>query len=283
MRWTSSARRVALVLLPLLGTPVGLSMAEGTPQVMDPAGDVRYSEAYPYGRDHDYLDVVAGWWRFHNESDVIEFGLQGVDFTAYASAPAADHAVACRLRFRAMLGEDFRGFLFVQLLALRGADAFTPSISLVDSVTEGMEGQPIPHELRATLTPAGEARFLVQRGALLGHLDQLRDGRLQCIEEYFPATEYPLKVGNSYVTPNPFSNADTSNATDQVLDLRALHPTSAPTSSDCEFEEACAEPANATAIASADANGATPGVPWLAAAALVGAVAWRRRATNTGI
>lgn len=256
-------------IFPLLGSLVFFSAtavaADGTedrPELMDPEADVEYYAGYVGPQNHDYLDVLAGWFAYENETDSLLLTFKLRDATRL-SEQTNDWYLSCIFYADVTAAGEARGFINATWKKDPGAP-LTGGVSFRHADRD-FAAVHLTGEVFATFTAPGYVLFRVPRTELLQFGDELGNLAGSCAEVYAPAGAIPI------LTANNIDRADSDGAY-SIAELRRTR-----------FANGTADEAPTPTIpengpTQTDEAGATSGPTWLVVAVtFIIAAAWRRQ------
>ncbi len=264
-------RRIALwvclaaLILPNAASQSGIILGTEELPELPPSGPPTYGAAYTGARDHTYLEIMAGWFSYENDTDEIVWTLKTADGRGYAN-PSADWSIACSARGNVTggspgslrfgwgrgAGEDGRPFV-----------SFTYAAGNSGGVGQ-TTGDSIDHRFASRLEEPAYFEFRVNRSDLLHYGAQVEDFYGRCSETYTPSPEVGVVTGQTM----PNYAESTSKAIYSFLELRRVQ---APDGSLDPIEKL--ERANQTVVPSVTTTAPSEGTPTMGLAATMLALA----------
>ena len=205
--------RASLVLLAsLLMLPSGVAQrgwilgTEEIPELPDASGDVEYDPLYTGAKDHAYIDMLAAWFSYENQTDKITATIKTANGQQLASAPAG-WEVSCRFSGNVSAEGAVQGALSFRWVKPYNASDLRTSVSWDPTpnqtvVSQGGNRQ-LRHDFSADFSQPGYFRFSTDRLQLLQLGDSFDAPTGGCFEFY------ALRAG---VYTGVMSNSDPANS-----------------------------------------------------------------------
>jgi hypothetical protein len=265
---------VATFLLPTIAAQPLLLGTEELPE-LPASGPPQYATTYTGPKDHDYLQILAGWFAFDDAADEITWTLKVPDGKAYASPPE-DYLLRCLVEANITRGEERVGFLSIDWV--HNGDRADSRVTF--SRAQGVSGGPtqytsedVAHRFDARLGSPAYLEYRILRPDLLAFGDEIRDFVGHCEEFYYPL-EYAALAADA--TTN--SAASKSDAVYSFTELRRVRGPDGNLDPIEEFERTATPEANPTTETSGAEQRTPAFVAMIAATALaVAAVILRTR------
>lgn len=207
-------RGLVLVAILIVGLPVasgqsGLILGTEDLPELPPSGPPSYATTYTGARDHDYLEILAGWFSYDAERDEIVWTLKTADGEAYRSPPL-DWRIGCGAGGNVTVGADVQGklrFGWSQPPGQTGTSSVTFRYARGNMAGTGETFQdPIVHRFTSVFETPAYFEFRVNRTDLLRYGDAVESFEGNCSESYMPS-EYAF-LASEFTTNSADSSSD---------------------------------------------------------------------------
>lgn len=240
--------------------PTDTTGTEEMPELSDASGDVAYEDHYTGPQDHDYLDILAAWIEYDNQTDQVAFHLKVSDASLLQDPPDG-WSISCAVEGTMTNADGPTGTITYGWAHRTNGTSYTVlRFEPPDSAPAvNLRPQDISHIYEKELDEPGYFRFWAQREAVIQFGNAFNNPHATCQETY------PLSDASQL--SKLYWNRDDGESTASYA-FAALEPAAA---ADEQDPFASASPTSPTSTS----TNASPGLPLVVALLVAWVLVWR--------
>lgn len=144
--------------------PIITTGSEEQPELSDASGDVEYEDHYTGPQDHDYLDILAAWIDYDNQTDRVAFHLKVADASLLEDPPTG-WSIGCNVKGTMTTSDGPTGTITYGWYRDANGTSYTIfRFEPPDSApSTNFQSQDIPHAYQERLAEPGYFNFSAER------------------------------------------------------------------------------------------------------------------------